>query len=228
MGATTDKHFVSNVKILGDFPCSWDKDVLNKEPMFYKSHISFVRKHAGPVTASFLACLPSGWEDCVIDSRTHMLMNGWYPSIPGWHHDDVPRPPVPEGSHFLTAPQPDYDNPKYRSEHLMGLVNAEICPTEFAIGECVMPAIPEGGLIYREWHNRVNELIAKGDMRSWKAESGKMIYFDCETFHQGTKAVGSGWRWFIRLTRSSDTVRSPKNEIRKQVQVYLEFPMEGW
>jgi len=228
MGATTPKRFNSQIEIVGDFPSEWDKDVLNKEPMFYKSHISFVREHAGPVTQAFLDSLPSGWDDCVIDSRTHMLMNGWFPAIPGFHHDDVPRPPIPEGQHFLTAPQPDYDNPRYHSEHILGLVNAEVCPTEFAVGECVMPAIPEGGLIYREWHNEVVRLLERGEMQSIKAPSGKLIQFDWQTFHQGTKAVRSGWRWFIRLTRNSDTMRTPKNEIRRQVQVYLEFPMEGW
>jgi hypothetical protein len=91
-----------------------------------------------------------------------------------------------------------------------------------------MPAIPEGELIYREWHNEVVRLLGTGKLQSVKASSGKLIQFDWQTFHQGTAAVGSGWRWFIRLTRSSDTVKTPKNEIRKQVQVYLEFPMEGW
>jgi hypothetical protein len=196
--------------------------------MFYKSHIDFVRENAGPITSAFLDALPVGWENSIVDSRSHMLMNGWYPAIPGFHHDDVPRPRIADGEHFLTAPQPDYDEPAYLSEHLMGLVNGEVCPTEFAIGECEMPPIPEGGLIYREWHNEVLRLLANGTLKSVQAESGKLIQFDWQTFHQGTKAVGSGWRWFIRLTRNSDTVNRPANEIRKQTQVYLEFPMEGW
>jgi hypothetical protein len=228
MGASTPKTFDSQIKVIGKFPCEWDKDILNKEPMFYKSHINFVRQHAGPVTQAFLDNLPDGWDDSIVDSRVHMLMNGWYPAIPGYHHDDVPRPPVAEGEHFLTAGQPDYDTPKYHSEHLLGLVNAEVCPTEFAVGKCTMPAIPEGELIYREWHNEVMRLLAEGKLEKVHAKSGEMIYFDWQTFHQGTAAVGSGWRWFIRLTRNSDTVKSPKNEIRQQVQVYLEFPMEGW
>lgn len=228
MSAKTNKHFNSQIKIVGEFPCEWDISTINKEPMFFKSHISFVRQHAGPITKAFLDCVPSGWDDCVIDSRAHMLMNGWYPAIPGFHHDDVPRPPIEPGQHLLTAGQPDYDNTKYFSEHLLGLVNAEVCPTEFAIGECEMPAVPDGGLIYREWHKEVVKLLENGGLKSVNAKSGQIIYFDWQTFHQATKAVGSGWRWFIRLTRNSDEVLMAKNEIRKQVQVYLEFPMEGW
>lgn len=228
MGASTAKRFNSQIKTVGEFNCQWDSNEIKNEPMFYKSHISFVREHCGPITESFLDAIPYGWENSIIDSRVHMLMNGWYPAIPGYHHDDVPRPPIPDGHHFLTAPQPDYDTTSYHSEHLLGLVNAHICPTEFAIGECTMPAIPDGELIYRKWHEEVLKLLESGEMQRVHAESGKVIYFDWQTFHQGTKAVGSGWRWFIRLTRNSDTVRRPKNEIRQQVQVYLEFPMEGW
>lgn len=228
MGATTAKRFSSQIRILGEFKSDWGKDDIKNEPMFYKSSFAFASENAGPITKAFLDSVPDDWHDSVIDSRSHMLMNGWYPAIPGFHHDDVPRPPIAEGAHFLTASQPDYDNPRYRSEHLMGLVNAHVCPTEFAIGECEMPAIPDGGLIYREWHNEVIRLLETGELKSVKAESGKLIYFDWQTFHQGTAAVGSGWRWFIRLTRNSDTVKRPANDIRKQVQVYLEFPMEGW
>lgn len=228
MGASKAMVFDSQVTEVGEFPTDWGIDTINKEPMFYKSHISFVRENAGPITKAFLDRLPDGWDDSIIDSRTHMLMNGWFPAIPGFHHDDVPRPPVPEGQHFLTAPQPDYDTPAYHSEHLLGLINAEICPTEFAVGRCTMPAIPDGHLIYREWHKEVVRLLEVGELKRKLAPSGKMLFFNCHTFHQGTKAIGSGWRWFIRLTRNSHTVRNPKNEIRKQVQVYMEFPMEGW
>lgn len=228
MGATTAKKFDSQVNVVGSFPVKWSQDDIKNEPMFFKSHISFVRENCGPVTRSFLDSAPPGWDDCIIDSRSHMLMNGWYPAIPGFHHDDVPRPPIPGGQHFLTAPQPDYDTTRYYSEHIVGLLNAEVCPTQFAVGKCVMPEIAEGGLIYREWHKEVIRLLGSGELESVMAASGKMYQFNWQTFHQCTKAVGSGWRWFIRLTRNSDTVKSPMNEIRKQVQVYLEFPMEGW
>ena len=48
---------------------------------------------------------------------------------------------------------------RYQSEHILGLVNAEVCPTEFALGNCLMPAIKNGELIYRQWHKEVEELI---------------------------------------------------------------------
>jgi hypothetical protein len=157
-----------------------------------------------------------------------MLMSGWYPAIPGFHHDDVPRPEIPVGQHFITAGQPDYENPRYKSEHIMGLVNADICPTVFALGECDMPSIEEGGLIYREWHKQVERLLAVGELAPFAAPDRTLIQFDWQTFHSGVKAVSNGWRWFGRVSRNTDRTKKITNEIRQQVQVYLEFPMEGW
>lgn len=198
--------------------------------MFFNCDVPFAWRNAGPITKSFLDALPEEWwdEPAVFDSRVHMLMPGWYPAIPGYHHDDVPRPAIPVGQHFVTAGQPDYDNPRYRSEHIMGLVNANIAPTNFALGTCTMPRVADGDLIYRRWHEEVERLLAVGAMESVAAPDRKLIAIDCDAFHQGTKAVGNGWRWFGRVSRNTDRTATITKEIRRQVQVYLEFPMEGW
>lgn len=157
-----------------------------------------------------------------------MLMPGWYPAIPGWHHDDVPRPEIPVGQHFITAGQPDYDNPRYKSEHVLGLVNADVCPTEFAIGNCTMPKIEDGQLIYREWHKAVEDLLAHDMLQLVQTKDRTLYQFDWQTFHSGRQAMSHGWRWFGRVSRNTDRTIEITNEIRNQVQVYLEFPMEGW
>lgn len=230
MSATTQKTFVSDAAIIGPFAADVANDAIKNEPMFFNSDASFARQQGGPITRSFFDALPSDWQDCplVFDSRVHMLMPGWFPAIPGYHHDDVPRPQIPVGHHFVTAGQPDYDNPRYRSEHIVGLVNAEIAPTEFALGECVMPAIAEGDLIYRRWHSEVVELLDQGELLLWRCPDRELVYFDCDAFHQGTKAVAAGWRWFGRVSRNTERTAGVTNEIRRQAQVYLEFPMEGW
>lgn len=197
--------------------------------MFFNADYEYAFMNGGPITRSFLAALPKGWrKDVVFDSRVHMLMPGWYPAIPGFHHDDVPRPEIPVGQHFITAGQPDYNTPRYRSEHIIGLVNGEICPTVFALGNCTMPAVEEGDLVYRKWHLEVEALLERGEMEQLEAPSNQLIFFDCDTFHTGIKARDNGWRWFGRISRNTDRVKNITNEIRKQVQVYLEFPMEGW
>ena len=148
-----------------------------------------------------------------------MLMKNWFPCIPGYHHDDVPRD---------SLGQPDYENPQYHSEHLMGLVNGIICPTIFALGEVEMPAVPSGEIIYKKWHDVVEQEIKNNKLHTYECSSGTLINFDWQAFHTGQKAKTNGWRWFGRLSRNTERVNHITNEIRRQVQVYLEFPMEGW
>lgn len=167
-------------------------------------------------------------KELVFDSRVHLLMPGWYPAIPGYHHDDVPRPEIHSWGNPMSAGQPDYDNPSYKSEHIMALVNADVCPTKFALGKCLMPAVAEGDLIYRKWHTEVEKLIADKTLQTFSAPDKQLIYFNWQSFHTGIKAVKNGWRWFGRVSRNTDRTKKITNEIRKQAQVYLEFPMEGW
>lgn len=230
MSATTPKQFKSKCGNIGTFAQDVDNSSIKNEPMFFNSDFEYAMKNGGPITKSFLSSLPPDWQDnpFVFDSRVHMLMPGWYPAIPGFHHDDVPRPDIPVGQHFITAGQPDYDNPKYKSEHILGLVNADVCPTQFATGECTMPAIPEGELIYRTWDAEVKELLFQKSLQSVLTKDRTLYYFDWQTFHTCTKAVSNGWRWFGRVSRNTDRVNKITNEIRVNAQVYLEFPMEGW
>lgn len=225
-----DKRFSSQVKIGGPFATYSSNDSIKNEPMFFNCDREFAMDKGGPITRSFLAAVVQAWGDVplVFDSRVHMLMPGWYPAIPGFHHDDVPRPEIPVGQHFITAGQPDYDNPRYHSKHIVGLVNAQVCPTEFALGDCEMPAVADGDLIYRKWHKEVEALLAKGQMARFIAPDRMLVHFDWQSFHSGTKAVGNGWRWFGRVSRNTDRVDKITNEIRVNAQVYLEFPMEGW
>ena len=46
--------------------------------------------------------------------------------------------------------------------------------------------------------------------------------------HTGQRAISNGWRWFIRLSRNTDRQNKISNEFRRQAQVYLEFPTQGW
>lgn len=225
-----DKRFHSTFETLRTFGSAIPNDAVKNEPMFFNSDLQFAYINGGRITRAFIDNLPTDWKSCavVFDSRVHMLMPGWFPAIPGYHHDDVPRPAIPVGQHFATSGQPDYDNPRYRSEHIMGLVNADICPTHFAVGECSMPEVANGDLIYRRWHTKVEQLMAEGSLDCEAAPDRTLIRFDCDAFHTGTKAVGSGWRWFGRVSRNTDRVNTVTNEIRQQVQVYLESPMEGW
>jgi hypothetical protein len=208
--------FNSTIRLGSALPSFTDEQVKN-EPMLFNCNADTAYRLGGPITRAFLEGLGS-FQRVVIDTRSHMLMPGWWPCIPGWHHDDIPR--------TRRDGQPNYDTPEYRSVHAMALVNGGICPTEFAIGRCAMPKLPLGTVIYKHWHPLVEALCVNGDLERVSAPSNQIVWFDWQTFHQGIPAVSAGWRWFGRA--SFETDRKPTNEVRRQVQVYLQFPMEGW
>lgn len=212
--------FHSTVFNMGEFNAEWDVPTIKNEPMFFNCDLEFAWINGGPITRAFIDALPTSWQHdrVVLDSRTHMLMKGWYPCIPGWHHDDVPR--------STANGQPNYSNPEYQSTHILGLVNADVAPTEFAVGTINLD-VPEE-MIYKTWHPIVEDAVRTGGLKLKKAQSGILYGFDCESFHQGVRANKDGWRWFARVSQSTDRADKITNEIRNQVQVYMEFPMEGW
>lgn len=214
--------FRSEIFLLDEMP-DFSQDIVKNEIMFFNVDLAFAKQHGGPITHSFLERLPKEFLDSeylVIDSRVHMLMaNFFFPAIPGFHHDSVERTRPGDG-------QPNYINPKHRSNHIMALVNGDICPTKFALGTADFPDVPIGDVYYKVWHPMVEEKIRTGELTSYMAPSNRLIMFDDRAWHQATMARKNGWRWFVRA--SVDPDRKPTNEIRRQVQVYLSNPMEGW
>lgn len=213
--------FDSKIVDRGGFDAAWPESFVKNEPMFFNCDLDFAYLYGGQITRNFISALPQDWQDCnpVLDSRVHMLMPGWYPCIPGWHHDDVPRS-TPTG-------QPNYVNPEYHSEHLMGLVNGDICPTVFALGTVEVSDPDINTTIYKKWHEEVDRSLLD-DVDVAFAQSGRYIQFDWQTFHTGAAATKGGWRWFARLSRNTSRQQKITNEVRRQVQVYMDNLTEGW
>lgn len=212
-----------------NLPAYTTTDLKNEPMLFNMSLRDAYAWGAGRITREILLCLPPDWHrpDVVVDSRVHMLMPGWFPCIPGWHHDDVPRHPgAPELGRI--DGQPNYRNPAYHSEHLIVLINGDICPTEFALGRGWFPEVPPDQLTYKAWHPLVETRIEAGDLQRWACPSNHMVQFDAHTWHQGTRATKGGWRFFIRFSRNTERALRVTNEVRRQVQVYLDNPYEGW
>jgi hypothetical protein len=200
-------------------------DALKNEPMLFSCDLWTAWRLGGPITRLFLGDLPQEWfgDDLVIDSRVHMLMKGWYPCIPGWHHDDVPRT-APDG-------QPNYMDPEYLSEHLSCVIDLGTGSlTEYIRDQVVVPRPNLGEVVYEVWNHAINDnLEAYPDREYYKIQqvkSGEIVKFDYTTFHRGVPATGSGWRWFIRVSRK--TGRKATNELRRQVQVYMSELEAGW
>lgn len=212
--------FNSKIQHIGFMP-TFEQFIVKNEPMFFNASVEYAYKNGGPITRKFIESLPEDVPNGVIDTRVHMLMKGWYPCIPGWHHDDIPR--------TTKNGQPNYKNPEYFAKHILALVNGDICPTQFAIGECEMPELPEDAVTYREWHPLIDSLCEYGRMQRLDVQGNQIIHFDAHTFHQGQKARADGWRWFGRMSYDTERLKNITNEIRTQVQVYIPAPdYMGW
>lgn len=209
--------FKSYVGIGAEMPEFSETEIKN-EPMLFNCSTLFALEHGGPITRAWLERLdPQTFlHHGIVDTRVHMLMKGWYPCIPGWHHDDVPR--------STADGQPNYKNPEYFSYHCAALVNAKIAPTEFLIGDIDVPDPEPGRVIYEQWDRHLR--LGKSQGKRVSAPDRRLLYFDAATFHRGVEATENGWRWFGRISINTD--RKPTNEIRRQVQVYLSVVNAGW
>lgn len=190
------------------------RELVRAEPMLFGCDESSAYRLGGPLTRVFTSFLGEGpW---ILDSRVHMLMPGWYPCIPGWHHDDVPRE--------RDDGQPEYDHPSYRSDHMMMIVDSGTgSNTEFLTDEVTLERVPDGSVVYREWDARIR---ARVGVPSRLVRNCEVLGFSDHDFHRGSPAISDGWRWFIRASRG--TRRPFLNETRKQVQVYVPAVMAGW
>lgn len=191
---------------------------IKAEPMLFSADMKFASYYGGPITRAFLEALPPDVRTypMIVDSRVHMLMPGWYPCIPGWHHDDVPRG---------TDGQPNYNSPEYLAKHAFAIFG-DASVTSLASGRVVLPEPPKGSVTYGLWHPLVEAHVKAGSLTEVPTPVNQMIHFDWQTFHKGNPATKAGWRFFIRA--SWNTKRKPLNEIRTQVQVYMNAENEGW
>lgn len=195
----------------------WSQEYIKNEQMLFSASVSFARAKGGLITQEFIQTLPDGWQNCIIDSRVHMLMPGWFPCIPGWHHDDVPR--------SREDGQPNYKNPEYHSEHIACVVG-DSSLTAFINADVILDEVPLGKVVYREWHEQIEHQIMENNLTYSFIKPSELVRFDWQTFHRGSQATKSGWRLFIRASRNTN--RKFENEVRKQVQVYISPVNRGW
>lgn len=230
------------MKFDGSFPAfaqgpllsTYDENQIKNEPMLFGADIDFAIKNGGPITYDFICKFTNSLtkkerEKVIIDSKVCMLMKGWYPCIPGWHHDDVARTrsdgqpnyeelPLKPVQHAMAICEDTYKGPGSRTQFLCGTIDLKIPP--------------KGKVIYKEWNDQINEIL---DHRRkyqhipvWTSYLGlnQIHWFTSNVFHRGMPADRSGWRFFIRA--SWNTKRKVTNEIRKQSQIYMSALEAGW
>lgn len=196
---------------------------IRQEPMIFSGDLEFSFNHGGPIMRAVLRAIENSGElklignkNVVIDTRVNMLMKGQYPSMPGWHCDDVPR--VDRNS------QPDISkigNSDTRHYIFLATDRGEenISGTEFISGDREIEIDPEN--VWKTLDKKLRENSGK----TFRVKPNEILRFNIDAAHRATPATYNGWRFFLRL---SVTHRKPVNEIRNQVQVYVPVDDYGW
>lgn len=217
--------FTPNIKTIDKFADPVRRtEVIKNEPMIFSGSPRFAHVNGGPLTREvtnlilkneyFRAVQSVGGFDynIVIDTRVTMTMPGMYPSIPGWHCDDVPR--------SKTHGQPVLHGVDSNVQHFMVLLSDQedvVSCTEF-VTEPFEVDVDIGDV----WGS-VDRAVESEKPKTGFLTQGEIIRFNQEAIHRASMTSVAGWRFFYR---ASITHRAPSDEIRKQVQVYTSS--NGW
>ena len=211
------RNFTPSWEVIGALSGRSDTE-LEQEPMLFGADVDFAFAYGGPITQEFLSRLPmrTGW---LIDSRVHMLKSGWYPAIPGWHIDSIPR--------SKTNRQPDFSIDCSSLECVMAVVgNQTQCLTEFLRPGTGLDLWCPDGKRWSDFSREINSSIRDGEVEPMSVPLCGVVKFGPKDFHRAVAATGDCWRMFIRACRGHST--PPTNKIRRQTQVYLHELEAGW
>lgn len=164
----------------------------------------------------------------VVDVKTHMLMPGMIPAIPGWHTDGVPRggkslSPASGAPHIHM--QEGAESPRY---HL--LVVGGDCPTKFIASRNISLVTENLLNLYAGISSQVCEMDEKGLLDTYDAPDGQVVEWDWWELHTAQKARAPGWRYLIRVTETDylEPQKDLRLVLRNQQQVYLPTEKFGW
>ncbi len=230
METTVKVEFTQKFISAGELAPVVPMEVIKDEPLLYSASPDFAKSYGGPLTRAVLFKARSWFErepppgyHWVIDTRSHMLMPGQYPAIPGWHCDGVPRDF--EGQPDLTKLNDDAWNiVAHVSTHPEG-----VSDTQFLASTRTIDVDEE-----RVWQSVHADLskpadldldITIGDVCGHTPGDGQLIAFSMPTIHRATPARHRGWRWWFR---ASMYYNRPIDQIRNHVQVYMTSEGAGW
>jgi hypothetical protein len=207
---------------------------MEAEPMLFSADQEFALKNGGPITnwaleevgeqlsSRLLAAKNAGKDySVVIDTRTHMLMPDFFPAIPGWHCDAVPR------SSYYDQPDLGAVDLEYVTHFVVVLASKESdpnCYTEF-ISNPLEFEIDESERVWTQVHKQTQQALSEGRAERVSVQNGLICEFDQHAIHRAVRAESRGWRWFFR---ASVYHSKPMNKIRHQTQVYIAEESGGW
>ncbi|UNA02646.1 hypothetical protein [Enterobacter phage vB_ExiM_F5M1E] len=204
-------------------------DIKNTQGLWNASFDDAFR-FGGDVTRAALQAinLRGDKKHIVVDVKTHMLMSGMIPAIPGWHTDGVPRggkslSPASGAPHIHM--QEGTESPRY---HL--LVVGGDCPTKFIASRNINLVTENLPNLYAGISSQVCEMDNKGLLDTYDAPDGQVVEWDWWELHTAQQARAPGWRYLIRVTETDylEPQKDLRLVLRNQQQVYLPTEKFGW
>jgi len=225
--------FKPAIKTLGFYCPSrvFDFKELRDEAMFFSCSPSYIGESGNyaPITRLLidrvLSRITEGHiinlgadKQFVVDTRVNMLMRGQYPSIPGWHCDDVPRD--------KKYAQPDFNLCDEDTQHFLVIISDTKDPANCISGTEFITNAREYNLDKNNIYGSLNTEVQKDESKDTRfVREREIVQFNQAAIHRASPAKTSGWRYFFRL---SYTHRKPVNEIRNQTQIYVNPDDAGW
>ncbi|ANA86232.1 hypothetical protein SEA_LOZINAK_75 [Gordonia phage Lozinak] len=197
-------------------------DQIEGTPNLRRASLSDAILFGGPAVRDLLERAPivGDREYVFVDTKVSMLMPGWYPAIPGWHTDGVPR-----GDNGHPS---DYGHPSLpkqltqRSPRFHTIIAGNPCLTEFLKGDYELEIEhDQDNVLYSEMTNKVEELAGRRTRTLMAPKPQVWASWDWWQIHRAGEANRRGWRLLIRITESDLVRPATRDFIRTQNQVYV-------
>lgn len=196
-------------------------------PTLRRASLEAATLFGGPVVRAALEQCPLQGDrpHVLVDTKVTLLMPGWFPAIPGWHTDGVPRGknrnPAGTGAPDLSA-QTVEEGPRFHTI-VLGLDNL----TRFLRDPITLDIDHDTDRdLYKEVSHKVNAQLVSLENPFVPHTTGQWLSWGHWNLHSATPSDGRGWRLLVRVTES-DVPPSDTGFLRSQNQVYV--PIEvGW
>ena len=193
------------------------KEEIEAETMLFSARWFFARENGGEITQEIMDVIfqsrpfvPKGHE-LMIDTRVQMLLPGWWPSIPGWHCDFIPRD-ADTGQPVLQA-----KNTIESSWTCIVATAADVSQTEFLVESVNVHYDSEA--VWSSINKDIEYMRTQRKLKTGKLQLGKVMLFGSHTLHRAMQVHNPGWRYFFRCSIVKED--SCQNLIRQQTQIYV-------
>lgn len=187
-------------------------------------------KYGGDITRQAIRCMniQHDRKNIIVDTKIHMLMPGWSPSILGWHCDGAPRDKSNNPNGLEPPDTFALENLRANRYHIM--VTGTGCLTQY-INRPIYVDIPVSPSqeVYAIMSKYIQKYIQQYPEIVSTFDSCGIYQFDWWSIHTGVLATKKEWRYLIRVCESDyyEPRKDLREIIRLQSQIYS--PMDfGW